>query len=362
MNKLEFNTVMETLKIEKIKTLDYVNYKVYIYKFGKFNISFTEGKYYAVIKGDIPLEVANIIYNKYQGNPHRIRVCGGQDELIPDEWARDGYIEDYHIDTKEGLLIFLTEMMDYYNRKNNLPECFVKQYQSFLNTISFSLIETINPSLSINEWMKDAKKPRWRDIDSHKLYLESIKSSEDDVDEEIRENLVKFDYAVNPFQCNDIDLNNSRNIFEKISVYGSTFDKVNGMKRENCAVMSLHDFNSKSYVKYIRNPDGFYYIMNYNLPEIGSITVRHYFTNSYSDDFSNGEIISIEYYKNGEFELDVRYNITQKKFKDNEGIMDSIYEEQKKFILEKLEEAVNLAASITLDNFKNVKNIRKLSK
>ena len=171
MNRLEFNEVMKAVGINNSLSTTEGRYgtREEVHYWNNLAIWFG-GSYYTIVKGRIPLEVANIIYQKYPGNPYGIRVDGGCDDWIPIEHATDEkyeqdilnidldedyhsqwknarrnfmrrnngnkYLTTYHIDSKEGLLIFLTEIKDYYLRKNNLPETEVEKYDELIAKIT----------------------------------------------------------------------------------------------------------------------------------------------------------------------------------------------------------------------------------
>lgn len=359
MNRLEFNTVLKVLGIKQLETKSYPGYEEYFYKYNDLTISFCSGKYYAVVSGKIPMEVANIIYEKYPDNPYKIRVNGGQESWNPKDWSLDGeYINTYHIDTKEGLLIFFLEMFDYQSRKNNLPENYVKLYQQFLNNISRALIQDIRPEISLDEWMKDAKHLFMEKKDSYSLYLETKKNEESDIDKEIRKLLRKFDYAVNPFQRYSDWFKDTDDIFEKIKVNAFLFNREDAMKRENCARMSLTDLDTKNFVRYLRNPDGFYYNLDYDISKDETFEFFHYFSNHSSNDINNGEFILVRLYKDNEFLFDIEYNLSCKTISLVHKGSAPITLEQKQFIKEKLIEAINYASEITINKTKNNKKTK----
>lgn len=354
MNRLEFNTVLKVLGVKQVKTEIYPGHEEYFYKFNNLTISFCCGASYAVVSGKIPMEVANIIYEKYPDNPYKIRVAGGQEGWNPKDWSLDGeYIDTYHIDTKEGLLIFFLEMFDYQSRKDNLPENYVKLYQQFLNDISRVLIHEIKPEISLDEWMKDAKKFSRQNRDSYDLYSETKRKEENIIDKEIRKLLRKFDYAVNPFQRYNDWLKDTDDIFEKIKVSAFLFDKDDGMKRENCAQMYLTDLDTKNFVRYLRNPDGFYYNLDYDCSLDENFEFFHYFSNHSYEDSNNGESILVRLSKDNDVLFDIIYNLSNNTLsKFNEGCAP-ITLEQKQFIKEKLIQAISYASDITVNKTKN---------
>lgn len=354
MNRLEFNTVLKVLGVKQVKTEIYPGHEEYFYKFNNLTISFCCGTYYAAVSGKIPMEVANIIYEKYPDNPYKIRVAGGQEGWNPKDWSLNGeYIDTYHIDTKEGLLIFFLEMFDYQSRKNNLPENYGKLYQQFLNDISRVLIHEIKPEISLDEWMKDAKSFFKVNSDSYELYLKTKEDEECDIDKEIRKLLRKFDYAVNPFQRYNDWFKDTDDIFEKIKINAFLFDKEDGMERENCARMSLTDIESQNFVRYLRNPDGFNYSLNYDCSLDENFEFFHYFSNHSSNKVNNGEFILVRLYKDNEFFLDMEYNLSNKTISLVHKESFPITLKQKQFIKEKLIEAINYASDITINKTKN---------
>jgi hypothetical protein len=61
---------------------------------------------YWVVKGPMPLAVAREMYDDPVGVDD-VRVAGHCGCPPPDEWARDGVIDTYHIDTEVGLRVFV---------------------------------------------------------------------------------------------------------------------------------------------------------------------------------------------------------------------------------------------------------------
>ena len=60
------------------------------------NLEISEGdSYYAIVKGRIPLEVAQIICEKYPDNEYGIRIHGNRDREDPKEWAIDEEYETF---------------------------------------------------------------------------------------------------------------------------------------------------------------------------------------------------------------------------------------------------------------------------
>ena len=350
------------------------------------------GTYYVVIKGKIPLEVANIIYEKYPDNPYGIRIEGGCDDYVPMEHAvddefieetkkaekechsfteldvrykkaekkmaarndEDKYVKLYHVDSKEGLIILLSELVDYYARKQGLEETAVKNYDEIMTMVNAEMLKELNPTITSYEWLKD-----------NKDFMGCLSGSDkDDFTLPLRKELDEFDKTVNPYLNNDIELDSIGNYTKKIAINGSIYGSYGSRDyygyKENCCTMRIHLLNEKSHIMYSRRADGFLYQLIYFFSQNEYLIVNHTFS-SVPDDNKNGECLYIDYSVNDymqKFELD--YNITQSILEDGYGHKEEITPEKLNFILEKLREATELAKTITVNNMKKEENERKL--
>ena len=72
MNRLEFNEVLKTLGINNplINTKGRCGESEQVHFWQNIAIYFG-GSYYTAVRGKVPLEVANIIYQKYPNNPYK---------------------------------------------------------------------------------------------------------------------------------------------------------------------------------------------------------------------------------------------------------------------------------------------------
>jgi len=158
MTREEFNATANELgmKESRIKTIGRKDNKI-VYADSNLDFYYSSASY-VIVKGRIPFEVANNIYLKYPNNEYGIRVKGQTINEVPFYWAIDDqfkedldrleyddngdckdvdlvneilsnlrkrtstskYIDFYHIDTKDGLKIFVIEMRAYYAKKNNI--------------------------------------------------------------------------------------------------------------------------------------------------------------------------------------------------------------------------------------------------
>ena len=194
----------------------------------------------AEIRGKIPLELANTIYQKYPDNQYKIQFFDGDDistnpnrvaidkqaeeeekmlllklkqrEINYSEYKKElwktydkldarsdenKYINEYYIGTKEGLIIFITELQDYYLRKSNKKETEVEKCDEFLTIVNTNILNKVNPSITSFDWMQDAEEIYKND------YNQIIKETEGSP---LREAIEEFDKSVNPFLGDEINI------------------------------------------------------------------------------------------------------------------------------------------------------------
>jgi len=328
MNRLEYNEVMKAVEIP-------------LHRWNNFTIRFG-GTHYAVVKGNIPLKVANAIYEKYPDNPYGIRVNGGCNHWNPNEV----YPTCYHIDSKEGLVIFIPEMKDYFAKKAGLIETEVQRFDELMASINSEILKKVNPSISTYEWMQ-------ADKENNEIFLQTVSNGEKTLfEKEFRKAIDNFDKTINPFINPDIELDESRNYLSKINIsaniYGSEYSK----ESKNCCQMHITDLKNGNQVNYYRNPNGFSYQLQYILGEEQYLTILHNYSTKEADENENGEFIAINYWgKNTPQKVDIRYNLTKCIFSSKNQKMP-ITPEQEKFVYDELLKAIGLASSITLDNMK----------
>lgn len=391
---IEMDAVLKAMGIDDTSNTITINGKKEKVIFGKGLKIYFSGTYYVVVKGKIPLEVANIIYAKYPDNPYGIRIEGGCDDYVPMEHAvddefieeikkaekechnfieldarykkaekkmairndKDKYIKLYHVDSKEGLIILLSELTDYYARKQGLEETAVKNYDEIMTIVNAEMLKKLNPTITSYEWLKDNKE-----------FMDCLSGNDkDDFTFPIRAELDEFDKTVNPFLNNDIELDSVGNYTQKVAINGSVYGGYGSGDyygyRENCCNMRICAINEKSHIMHIRRADGFLYQLVYFFGQNEYLIVNHTFS-SVPDDNKNSECLYIDYSVSNQkrkFELD--YNVTQKILEINKGDKEKITPKQMNFVTEKLREATELAKTITVNNMKKEKNERKLTK
>lgn len=374
MNRLEFNEVLKEFDIDNslIDTTGRYNSNEESHSWDNTSIYFSDS-YYAIVKGRIPFEVDKIISEKYQKEQYGIRPVGSNNSCnqvqfpdanslaIPEESKNDAskkeakntYIETYHIDSKEGLIILLTELKDYYARKLGLPETEVQRYNEILSTINARILMKINPTITTYDWMGEDEQYCEKFLDT------IVRDHNTPFEHEFREAIDQFDKTINPYINEDIELDSIENYSQKLDISASSYNSLDGMYRENCCTMVIKAKDGTGKVRYYRKPHGFTYHLMYTFGPQEYLDVLHYFTTIGDKETDIGEHIYISYSgENSKQKIDLRYNITK-------GLSGETYEdktpittEQKVFVYNELVKATNLASRITIDNMQK-KGIQK---
>lgn len=389
MNRIEFNEVLKALEINKVlsTSLGRNGTSEICYHWQDILINFS-GTYYAEIHGKIPYEVAERIYEKYPNNPYEIRIAGGCVDYKPSEWATDDkynneiqeyleqnlsseeylkkcknsrrnlirrkndnkFIDTYHIDSKEGLVILLTEMKDYYARKRGLPEIEVQRFNELMTIVNSEILKKVNPNISTNDWME-------QDDENKKIFFQTIANgTKTSFGKQFREIIEDFDRTVNPFINEYITLDEVKNYIQKVNISANTYDSPEVKPRENSCQLHITDLETQNKVSYYRGTGGFSYQLMYKLDEEQYLIVLHYFSTIGEHENDKGEIIAIEYWGDKtEKDIDIRYNITKGVVGTTYGEKTPISPEQKEFIYDELVKAVDYAETITINNMKKSK-------
>ncbi len=395
MNRLEFKEVLNSLDIYNPLTTTEGRYNKLedVHYWNDLAMHF-DGRDCAIVKGRIPLEVAMIIYQKYPGNPYGIIVDGGKKNNNPIDYAvdkkyekeirdysdenngmqiflkkcaqaernlkrrkkiDDKYIKTYHIDSKEGLLIFLTEMKDYILRKNNLPETEVEKSNELLANVTSSLLKKVNPYISAYDWMQD-------DVENKDTYnLSNQRYNKTKLGQIFREAVLDFDKSVNPFLNNEVELDEIKNYLNGVRIDAYAYDYYkDGIQRKGCCSLKITDLSTDNNTIYERMPDGFSFELSYKLGEDYYLEFRHSYLESHYD--SNcGETVVINYHSNKPEEaINMVFNITQGKagdYHDDDKI--SATPEQIAFVYDELLKATGYASSITIENMKKKSNSKQ---
>ena len=374
MNRLEFNEVLKEFDIDNslIDTTGGYNSNEESHFWDNTSIYFSDS-YYAIVKGKIPFEVDKIISEKYQKEQYGIRPVGSNNSCnqvqfsdanslgIPEESKNDAskkevkntYIETYHIDSKEGLIILLTELKDYYAKKLGLPETEVQRYNEILSTINARILMKINPTITTYDWMGEDEQYCEKFLDT------IVRDHNTPFEHEFREIIDQFDKTINPYINEDIELDSIENYSQKLDISASSYNSLAGMYRENCCTMVIKAKDGTGKARYYRKPHGFTYHLMYTFGPQEYLDVLHYFTTIGDKETDIGEHIYISYSgENSKQKIDLRYNITKGLSGETYKDKTPITTEQKVFVYNELVKATNLASRITIDNMQK-KGIQK---
>ena len=395
MNRLEFNEVMKAVGINNPLSTAEGRYgtREEVHYWNNLAICFG-GSYYTIVNGRIPLEVANIIYQKYPGNPYNIRVDGGCNDWNPIDWATDEkyekdiqkyieehlgpneylskcknakrnfkrrkniddkYLKTYHIDSKEGLLIFLIEMKDYFLRKNNLSETEVQKYDELIAKITSEILKKVNPYISAYDWMQDDK-------ENKNNYNSSIeRDNKTKLGQLFRKAVLDFDKVVNPFLNDDVELDEISNYLKNVKINANSYNSEHGKYRQGCCSLEITDLTTGNKTTYIRELDGFSFQLSYELRENTYLDVYHYYSTHGNFESDKGEVLAISYYgDNVENKIDIRLNITNGKAGATYKDKTPATPEQIAFVYDELLKATGYASSITIENMKKKANTKQL--
>lgn len=374
MNRLEFNEVLKEFDIDNslIDKTGRYNSNEESHFWDNTSIYFSDS-YYAIVKGRIPFEVDKIISEKYQKEQYGIRHVGSNNSCnlvqfsdanslaIPEESKKDAskkedkkpYIETYHIDSKEGLIILLTELKDCYARKIGLPETEVQRYDEILSTINARILMKINPTITTYDWMGEDEQYCEKFLDT------IVRDHNTPFGHEFREIIDQFDKTINPYINEDIELDSIENYSQKLDISASSYNSLDGMYRESCCTMVIKAKDGTGKVRYYRKPHGFTYHLMYTFGPQEYLDVLHYFTTIGDKETDIGEHIYISYSgENSKQKIDLRYNITKGLSGETYKDKTPITPEQKVFVYNELVKATNLASRITIDNMQK-KGIQK---
>lgn len=154
MNKFELDKTMECFGFDKKDCYEICGCKYY-----------HDGRYFTIVNGKTPKELAKLIKSKYDNNKYKIRVEGNHEDYEP-----TGDVYTYHIDTIEGLVAYLIETKNYYSKTQTNPD----ELENILDLIYKKILENVNPQLNIYDWMldRDNRKEYFKRVLSNNTYLD----------------------------------------------------------------------------------------------------------------------------------------------------------------------------------------------
>ena len=323
-----------------------------IYQIGKTRFYFSGES--SFIARNIPMEVAEIIYQKYQAKPLNIAVCGYGQNTDPKEYDDFGFLPYYSIDTYEGVIVFLSELKDYYARKEGLESTYADQYDELLSKVTENILAKSYPHVTSFNWMQSNQNK-----DKYNLYLR--RSLKNKSVTKLRAALMEFEKAVNPYEIIDGTFDKPVNYLKRIKVSALPFTQLIGRnKKEECLQLTIKEIDGNdSYTYTRRDADGFYYVLKYVFPYCETIEVIYSYDKQYGGNY--GELVSftrrdmnddikVKYeFRIADKEIECIYDGQRRTYKKDDYI--AMYNLTNKIIKE-IEYATSLASSITLDNIR----------
>lgn len=371
MTIFEFNEIMDAVKKDENLLDDKGN--IFYLKDIRVEFSLT---YYAIVRGKIPYEVAKNIYGLYPKNEFKIRVSGGRDDwnffdfLTDDEYERaknenlgnsklleearnmmvrrndkNKYIPLYHIDTKEGLLVFLSELRNYYLGSNNLEEDY-EWKSNIMSNSYFNMIKNANLKFSTYDIMK-----------SNKSFNETVdKNLETDLGSVFRSTLDEFDRMVNPFMDEGAELDDDYLDKVDIDINARYYKK----SELNGCELTIHDKDTGNEVFYSRKLNGFCYKVCFKADNNTEIIFAHCFVDESNDSYENGEFIYVICHNDdGKKNFEFRFNITEGLFGETYPPKDEVKLNDFMYIYGELKEAINYAHDVTVKILKTNEETKK---
>ena len=320
MNKLEFRKVMETMGIDNKVTTYVANKEEAAYIWNDLLMWCANG--YTTVQGKIPLVVASSIYKKYPENQYGIRIEGSYWDEDPKECAHGDYISRYDIDTKEGLIVFLTEMEAYLNNEKITEE----RFEDLVVQVTTRALEEINPSINTYDWMQ-------RCPDQKDMYNSTIeKDKKSELWGWFRNLVSEFDKAVNPYIDPDIELDDVSNYIKNV--------EINTYKSESSdwgeCEFTIREIDGEYILTYMRHPEGFLFKLTSE-----ALGVFHVCS-------EDGETITIQYYgsNRGNLKLDLTNKLAGEIFNEKKPVTV----EQLGFIADELGKAIEIARNVSVKN------------
>ena len=189
------------------------------------------------------------------------------------------YIDGYHVDTKEGLLILLCELEDYYLRKANKQTNILALYDELLDCLNQGILSKIDPTISAYGWMQCDE--------NRDFYIKQLDEYGSQFIQKIRDAVDDFDKAVNPFLDDSIELASSIDYQDKVTISGSLY---RGDKRNDCCVLTLKEnTRAGNYTRYERLDDGFKFELECMIGKNCCLRAWHFFSMQSQDENNNGK-------------------------------------------------------------------------
>lgn len=336
MNRFEFKEVLKQEGIRDTYSFTEGRYGEHedVYYWKDLVIYFS-GSYYTVVKGRIPKEVARKIYElDLLGDEYSIRFQGAERGRKID----DNHIY-YHIDTFEGLLLFLevykNYLEDYIDRPIDLD--------SMVADIKKNLLKLSKANISNDEWVN--KHNRFSDI-----YNSSVETNGNELLQLLRDKINEYDKTVNPFLNEDID--------EITNTYDLSKMKLSVDYVTNECDLKITSEENKTENHFYRTNDGFHFNTSFIAENGDRYSCYHYFDKTVEGNCT-GEIIKVskDCRDNERVSYTFTYNITNGTFEFTDGHKIPAILEVVSQIIDELNRYINKAKSAYSDSIKDNKKL-----
>lgn len=323
MNRLEFNKVIKAMDINNVVTVTKGRFGTVevVHLWEDVYISFS-GSYYTIVKGRIPYELVDIIYQKYPKNPYSIRI-------VNDSSNHAGlYVDAFQVDTKEGLVVLLSEIADYNTKKNGGAVTTVNRVEELMTIINSDMLNDVKSFISTC-----VNNGRRKNLSNTQFERDLFLAIE------------MFDRTVNPFQDESIKLNDVEDYIKKISI-SADIDTVN----HQFAKIFITDLSTKNETRFQFGNEGFSYQLCYHVDDGKYFNFSHYC-------FESGEAIVVDDMVNNFF---MKYNIATGKIDNATNGEFEPTPEQRALMYNSLLLAIGYASGVTVDNMAKIGVAKKM--
>ena len=299
MTKFEFEKSME----------QFGQSKTYFYSINYIRLHH-DGMNSIIVEGKIPLDLAELIYDKYDNRKYGIRTDNEYDKPTKDVYK-------YYIDTVEGLTAFLLEV----THKVYGMQSTDSKLKYSLDEIDLRMLKSVNTNLST----------LMKKIDN--------KPSKSYFDYKVRKKIIEFDEGINPY--NNLDKEEYDNSFSVRGFNENHFSLID--KEDNIEFRTIRYNGGFKNMIIIRDEDPYRTICIHSYDEKGEKVIF--------DQYTEYGMIKCE------------YNITNNTFVNHLGKMNEARDEDKEYIMNILDSFQDVMRLLKEKNIKPKNNlVKKLNK
>lgn len=274
-------------------------------------------------------------YSKYKND---IRVHGnsgdkiGSKEYLKKDDNGNPYVDCYHIDTKEGLIYFLTEY-DYYCNQvvytEKLRKKLYRKQKEIIADVNEKMLEKANPYITTEQW-----------LEQHCMK----ETGNFEYTEEILKYVKEFDSVINPFS-GKYNMKKPIDYVDNV-ILNLYYDCTNSirMRAKNDKYKLVHSRDAKF------NDDFLTYTFYYDIDSNLAMEIHNYISSK-----ENQNVICLYSYRKNSSKfnydyLDLRYDLLSNQAYATYGDKASITFEQKELLISELKRAIEEAKKFTIKN------------